>query len=85
MQDLELKKKVLQEMMDLMDEKDGESLKSHPKMMALKVEAKPEVEEKESHLMADGSKMLDGEMSEDDEELSPEMVQKILEMYKQMQ
>lgn len=79
MEDLDLKKKVLQEMMDLMDQKDGESLKGHPKMMALKVEAKPEVESPEP-----GVDPVDGGESEEDE-LSPEMVQKILEMYKQMQ
>lgn len=78
MEDLELKKKVLQEMMDLMDQKDGENLKGHPKMMALKVEAKPEVENPES-----GVDPVDG--GEDEDELSPEMVQKILEMYKDLQ
>jgi len=78
MQDLEMKKKVLQEMMDLMDQKDGESLKGHPKMMALKVEAKPEGSPEEES--AESSEVEDSE-----DELSPEMVQKILEMYKQMQ
>ncbi len=81
MEDLEMKKKVLQEMMDLMDQKDGENLKGHPKMMALKVEAKPEVEKPEFGVdPVDG-----GGPDEEEEELTPEMVQKILEMYKQMQ
>lgn len=81
MQDLELKKKVLQEMMDLMEQKDGESLKGHPKMMALKVEAKPEADSAEPKLGLDPEDAA----AEGEEDLSPEMVQKILEMYKQMQ
>ena len=76
MEDMDMKKKVLQEMMDLMDQKDGDKLKCHPKMMALKVEAKPpEASPAEESPESE-------EPSEDD--LSPEMVQKILEMYKQM-
>lgn len=81
MEDLELKKKVLQEMMDLMDQKDGENLKGHPKMMALKVEAKPEVGSPDDEVL-DSQKVED---SEDEDDLSPEMVQKILEMYKDLQ
>ena len=62
MDEMEIKKKVLQEMMDLMDEKEGDKLKSHPKMMALNIESS------KSHKMPDGSMMDDDEMSEDPSE-----------------
>lgn len=72
MQDMEMKKKVAQEIMALMDEKDGERLKSHPKLMAAKIE----VEKPESELELEAKP----EGMESEEELSPEMVQKLLEM-----
>lgn len=79
MKDLETKKKVLSEIMELMDEKEGENLKmKSPKFMAAKVEIEKPEEEKPIEMMS-------GEESEEKEELSPEMVQKLLEMYKDLQ
>lgn len=78
MDDLEMKKKVLQEMMDMMSEKDGDKLKQHPKMMSLKVEEKP----LEGSPDEEKSESPSEEASEDD--LSPEAIQKLLELYKNM-
>lgn len=93
MQDMEIKKKVLSEIMDLMDEKDGEMLKMHPKVMAAKIEvAKPEsegaVDMMKEKMMGDKGEMMPGHESsespemESEEEMSPEMIKKVLEMYK---
>lgn len=73
MQDLDLKKKVINEIMSLMDEKDGERLKSHPKLMAAKVSV-----EKKDPMEALGEESE--EMPEGEEELSPEMIKQLLEM-----
>ena len=73
MEDMEMKKKVAQEIMDLMDQKDGERLKSKsPKFSAAKIEV-----EKEGVL--DGKEEPKVEV-ESTEELSPEMIEKLLEM-----
>jgi len=89
MQDMEMKKKVLEEMMDLMDEKEGENLKlKSPKFMAAKVEvSKPEslgsmIKEKPSD--ENPELELEGSESDEKEEMSPEMIQKLLEMYEDM-
>lgn len=76
MKDLALKQNVLQEIMDLMDEKEGENLKSHPKLMAAKIEVeKPEGEE-----MLEESSEAPAVPSED--EISPEMLEKLIEHFK---
>lgn len=72
MKDLAMKQKVMQEIMDLMDEKDGERLLSHPNAKK-KAPAAPVVESDE--LEED----LDSAPSEE-EELTPEMIAKLLEM-----
>lgn len=103
MKDLEIKKNILQEIMDLMDEKEADGLKNHPKFMAAKLEiAKPEEsdEEKSEDPSEDFSlkdmkeDMSEGEepviesdadsLSEKKDELNPEDLQKLLELYKQM-
>lgn len=73
MQDLDMKKKVAQEIMALMDEKDGERLKSHPKLMAAKIE----VEKPEGEM---GLEPESEGLESSEEELSPEMIEKLLEM-----
>ena len=83
MLDLEMKKKVAQEIMDLMDQKDGERLKSKsPKFMAatIEVEKKPKLEEEEKaeSPMMEKSEDKAHEMGEG--EMTPEMIQKLLEM-----
>jgi hypothetical protein len=88
MKDLETKQKVLEEIMSLMDEKEGDKLKSHPKLMAAKIEiGKPKSEDGEdpaeelSESPLDESKehLLD-EKPKDEEEVDPEMLKKLIEM-----
>jgi len=69
MKDMELKNKVLSEIMSLMDEREGEDLKKHPKLMAAKAE-KPESEVLEAP-----------ESEESEDEVSPEMLQKLLDHF----
>lgn len=90
MQDLDLKKKVLSEIMGLMDEKEGDRLKNHPKLLAAKIEvAKPADSKSEmgiEKLLGDKNEMdQDHEVSESpsvesEEEMSPELIQKLIEM-----
>ncbi|WP_413581100.1 hypothetical protein [Bdellovibrio sp. HCB288] len=82
MEDLDSKKKVLEEIMALMDEKEGEGLARHPKLVSAKVDVvKPEVANEENPSEA----LLQEKEESDEEELSPEMIQKVLEMYKDME
>jgi hypothetical protein len=73
---MELEKKVLEGLIQMLDEQEGEKLKKHPKLMAMEVEIekKPKMEEMEEPEME----------SEDDSEmeLTPELIQKLLEMSK---
>jgi hypothetical protein len=88
MKDMELKKKVLGEIMDLMNEKDGEMLGKHPKLMAAKIEIEPkEGEEKEMDLEKDPKEEMMGESPLESEKedslvegLTPEMIEKLKEM-----
>jgi hypothetical protein len=93
MENADLKTKVLQEIMDLMDQKEGDALKSHPKLMAAKIEvAKPEdsAEALKEKLLGDkGEEELGHEASESPDveakesaEISPEDLQKLLEHFK---
>jgi hypothetical protein len=79
MQDLEMKKKVAQEIMALMDEKDGEMLKKHPKLMTASVEV--EKDPVKSFGEDEASESPEMEAKEGgEEEISPEMIKKLLEM-----
>lgn len=81
MQDLDAKERILQEIMDLADEKEGEHLKSHPKLMAKMQMEKPAAEE-----MPMGEEGGEGiEMAvKSEEELTPEMIKKLLEMAEEL-
>ena len=80
MKDLELEQNVLQEIMDLMDQREGESLKKHPKLAVAKIEVeKPEPEEMEAEELSSEAPKVEGE-----EEISPEMIQKLLEHFKDL-
>lgn len=94
MQDLEMKKKVAQEIIALMDEKEGERLKKHPKLAAAAAPKVDPVEgEEEEMKLGEGAESadepsleVDPELaSKDEEELSPELIQKLLEMMKDKQ
>lgn len=70
-----MKKRVAEEIMALMDEKEGERLKKHPKFMKAEIEVeKPDAETSE------GLDMEEKPMVEGEEELSPDMIKKLLEM-----
>lgn len=88
MQDVEMKKKILSEIMDLMDEKDGEMLKMHPKVVAAKVEVEKPAASDAVSIMKDKMSSSESDPAEPDmeseDDMSPEMVKKILEMYKDM-
>lgn len=73
----ETKQKVLQGMIDFMDELEGEGLKKHPKFMAAKVEVKPE-DSLAAELKPEHEELESPEASED--EVDPEMLAKLMEM-----
>lgn len=72
---MELEKKVIDEIIAMLDEQEGEKLKKHPKLMAMQVEVekKPEMET---------PKMGEEVESEDEMEITPELLQKLLEQVK---
>lgn len=74
MKDLELKQNVLQEIMDLMDQREGEDLKKHPKLMAAKIE----VEKPEDETQGE----IEGGETEKSGEISPEDLAKLIEHFK---
>ena len=71
---MKLEQKVLEGIIEMLDEQEGEKLKKHPKLMAMEVEIekKPEMKEEMPEESEDESEM----------ELSPELIQKLLEMSK---
>lgn len=75
MKDLETKKNVLKEIMDLMDSREGDRLKKHPKLVAAQIEVgKPEIEAEEEEETPE----IESE-GEESEEISPEMIEALLE------
>lgn len=78
---LESKKNILKEIMDMMDMKDGERLKKHPKFMKaeIEVEAKPEGEAEE---MAEPKAEEKEDIAEGEMEIDPEMLQMLIEKLK---
>lgn len=72
MKNMDLKSKVLDEIISLMDEKEGEGLKKKsPKFMAMSVEVKkPEIKPEIKK---------EAEESEEEMELTPEMIKKLIE------
>lgn len=86
MKDLELKNKVLNEIMGLMDDKEGEMLKSHPKLVKAKIDViKPIAveadEEGESKDLKDKELALGdlGESKDEGEEIDPDMLEMLME------
>lgn len=86
--DFEADKKILQEIMDLMDEKEGDKLKNHPKILAAQVEVGAG-DPKDLLKKKFGSEEGEEESPEEDVdqpseeqgegELSPEMIQALLD------
>lgn len=78
---MELEKKVIDEIIAMLDEQEGEKLKKHPKLMAMEVE----IEKKPKMDMMENPEMESEDESDDSEsemEITPEILQKLLEMSK---
>lgn len=81
MRDLETKESVLQEIIDLMDAREGDDLKKHPKLMAASLEVeKPEIEVEGPEVSSDDL----AKKEDDEEEISPEQIRKLLEHFKDL-
>ena len=81
MQDLEIKKSILKEIMDMMDAKESEGLKKHPKLAS----AEMEVESPEAEMSEEKPEMMEEskpEMSED--EIDPEDLERLMELHKSL-
>lgn len=86
MKDLAVRSKVLKEIMGLMDEKEGDKLKMHPKLMAMKIE---KIEPMEKGKMM-GSPLEELNPSEDEkaeseldsEEIDPETLAELVKLLK---
>ncbi len=87
MKNMDLKNKVLDEIISMMDDKEGDNLKKKsPKFMAMSVEVKkPDEKELPKELMAE---KMDPSMEESEgedgmeAEISPEMLKKLIEQLK---
>lgn len=80
MKDLETKESILQEIMDLMSDREGDDLKKHPKLMAAKIEvAKPEVDPSEPKVPSDVLAEKD-----EDEEITPDQIKALLAHFKDL-
>jgi hypothetical protein len=93
-----VKSKVLSEIMDLMDQKEGEKLMSHPKLMAMKVvkagpvdkeivgspeDMKKDIMEGESKDLEDSEMKSGMDLDElDKESLDPVMLEKLMKLLK---
>lgn len=76
MKDLGMKQNILKEIMDLMDVNEGDKLKKHPKFAkATVIEIAKKPEDKKIEEMP----MMKKEEGEDSEELSPEIIEALME------
>lgn len=80
MKDMDLKKKVLSEIMDLMDAREGDRLKKHPKLMKAEIEVVNEEKKEDDEMMPE---MMDEE-KEAEMDIDPEMLQMLIEKMKEM-
>lgn len=81
MQDLEMKKSILKEIMDMMDAREGEGLKKHPKLAAkAEVPAPEEAMSLESEEKPEMMEEAKPEMSSD--EIDPEDLERLMELHR---
>ena len=82
MQELDMKKKVADEIMALMDQKDGERLKMHPKLKAASPapELSGEGDEAEDELLEGAAPAEETASLGEGEELDPETIKQLIEM-----
>lgn len=86
MKDMDLKKKVLSEIMDLMDAREGDRLKKHPKLMKAEIEVVNEEKKEDDEMMDEKEEGME-EMPEEKEaemDIDPEMLQMLIEKMKEM-
>lgn len=85
MKDLEIKKGILQEIMDMMDAREGDSLKKHPKFVAAKLEVSKPEEETETIETEEKPEMMETSESEmTSDEISPEDLERLMELHKSL-
>lgn len=83
MKDLQMKQGILKEIMGLMDSREGDRLKGHPKFVKASIDVvKPDALEKDEDPAEEALESPDMEKKEGDEELSPEMIQMLLDKFK---
>lgn len=86
MKDLSMKQNVLQEIIDLMDQKDGESLKNHPKFASpVTEEPSLDAEIAEEEISSEEPEVLSAEAPAELDGLSEEDLQMLLEKFKDLQ
>lgn len=72
---MDIEKKVIEDIIAMLDEQEGEKLKKHPKLMAMEVEVKKEP------MMGEKPEMEESE-DESEMELSPEMLAELMKLVK---
>lgn len=86
-----VKKEILEEIMSLMDEQEGQVLKKHPKIAKVDIKSNdPELAEDLKDKLVPDSEDVDMEeesslpIEKDEDELDEETKQKLIEMYKSL-
>lgn len=85
MKDMMAKKEVLDEIMKLMDDKDGDMLRKHPKIAKVDIESNDPAladELKDKMMGVEGEEM--SAMDVEKSEMNPEDMQKLMELYKKL-
>lgn len=84
MKDMEVKKQILQEIMDMMDEQESEKLKKHPKIAKVDISSNdPEMAEELKDKLVE-SEVIEEEPKKEDEELDEETLDKLKQMYSKL-
>lgn len=73
---MDIEKKVLEDIIAMLDEQEGEKLKKHPKLMAMEVEVKKEP------MVGEKPEMEEESEDESEMELSPEMLAELMKLVK---
>lgn len=73
---MDIEKKVIEDIIAMLDEQEGEKLKKHPKLMAMEVE----VEKKP--MMGEKPEIKEESEDESEMELSPEMLAELMKLVK---
>lgn len=83
MKDLDVKKSILEEIIKLMDDQEGEILKKHPKIAKVSVQSNDQelADELKDKVIEGAEEVSEKEPKKEEEELDEETLEKLKQMY----